>query len=129
MACAPSRRTSDSYRVRLTAFLWLLVGALLWGGLQEAAAGGAKRSVATAFSAAADNAERFLLAASRPIVKVARAPFLERLAVTPPMTAPGIRNLARALAAEPVCDRRRELRRFQTRRRVPRMNAEEPPWG
>ncbi len=63
------------------------------------------------------------------LMQVPRAPVLERLAVV--VTAPflSVSIGPRALVSTLEGDRSETLRRVQTRRRVPRMNTDEPPWS
>jgi hypothetical protein len=124
------RRPRSTGRLRMMACLPVLTAllALLWGRLPQVPEGAAALGAATALDVADDAAECAVLAAPRAIANVARAPLLERLAVAWPVRLCVVRNFART-TAKSLPDRRRELRRVQTRRSVPRMNSEEPPWA
>jgi hypothetical protein len=126
----PSRKSREQHHwVWLLASLAALVAALLWGGVPDASASTAHHAVTSASRVAHATAQSAVLAASRPTAEVPRSPLLARLAVTWSEAVASIQGFARSVEAGPLCDRRRELRRVQTRRRVPRMNSEEPPWG
>jgi hypothetical protein len=58
---------------------------------------------------------------------VLRAPLWARLPAEPLALPPACARWTRG-AVERAPDLRAELRRVQTRRRLPRLNAEEPPW-
>jgi hypothetical protein len=122
------RKTKQHHGAWLLACLLLLVTALLWSGGPHAAASAASQGATSAAKSVRVTAQAAALAASRPTAEVPRSPLLARLAVTWLEATPSIRRLTGSVDRELSCDRRRELRRVQTRRRVPRMNSEEPPW-
>jgi hypothetical protein len=125
----PIRNTNKQhYGAWLLAALLVLLVALLSGGVPHASARAANHGVTSAIKSVRDTAQSASLAASRPTAEVPRSPLLARLAVTWADAVPSIHGWARSVDRGLSCDRRRELRRVQTRRRVPRMNSEEPPW-
>jgi hypothetical protein len=62
-----------------------------------------------------------------PVLRVAPAPLLARLPVSPPL-ARRVVSWEREAESTPV-DARRSLERVQVRRAVPRLNDAEPPWS
>jgi hypothetical protein len=123
------RLMTDKYRAGLLACLLVLVAAVLWGALPLAAAIATMEGTPRALGTPNDSAERSVLPAGQPMAKVPRAALVERLTVACSWALPLGRRSASSTATESPCDRRRDLRRVQTRRRVPRMNSEEPPWA
>ena len=63
------------------------------------------------------------------LTQVSRAPVLERLPVVVAAPALPVSIGSQAPVSTIEGDRSETLRRVQTRRRVPRMNSDDPPWS
>ena len=116
---------------RLTPVLLLLLLAVGVAWRVTTTTGAEQRSTQTPVRWELDTgkAPRAVLLSRSGLTQVRRAPLCERLSVLLTALALPTSIVQRAFVSTVAGDRSETLRRVQTRRRVPRMNSDDPPWS
>jgi hypothetical protein len=120
-------RPSVGNRRRLFAALLLLMLGVWWSLPRASASDSHHVSAPTGVERSRAHAPFPVAAPRSSLVQVPRAPILERLPAALGSSAVPISICLRAVVTLPGCDRSRALGRIHTRRRVPRMNTDDPP--
>lgn len=114
---------------RLSLVLLLLVAGIGWVVTRGASGPAPRRSIPAQWELAHGEVPWAVLPQRTPLAKVPRAPVFERLAVAPVLPNLRVALGSRALAAGLRSQGSENLERVHVRRRVPRMNSDEPPWS
>lgn len=126
---AASRGRRLAHWPALVAILGLLLGACIWRGISSSSLEYRPAVSSARLEQVRNSKDRALVAPRTASAHVPRAPVFERLAVASRGSASAVSACSHVVAAAPEQYRSQILRRCQRRRKVPRMNTDEPPWS